>query len=122
MFRWTGHYWDQIGIISTNFACNNGSLPDIYTSLSYYRSWMNEILSKTGEYVEPGDPIIPMNNNTSTIRPITTSIIRPITTSAIRPITTSTIRPITTSTSFALKHQLTISLFNIIIFIFLFHC
>jgi hypothetical protein len=83
---------------------------------------MNEILSKTGEYVEPGDPIIPMNNNTSTIRPITTSIIRPITTSAIRPITTSTIRPITTSTSFALKHQLTISLFNIIIFIFLFHC
>ncbi|CAF2792753.1 unnamed protein product [Rotaria sp. Silwood2] len=64
IFQWTEEYWLQIGIISSDFTCENSSIPNIYTRLSYYRSWMNEIVNKTGEHLEPIHSIL----STTTIR------------------------------------------------------
>ncbi|CAF4692843.1 unnamed protein product [Rotaria sp. Silwood1] len=64
IFQWTGEYWQQIGIISSDFTCGNSTILNIYTRLSYYRSWMDIIVSKTGEHLEPTHSIF----NTTTIR------------------------------------------------------
>ncbi|CAF2487921.1 unnamed protein product [Rotaria sp. Silwood2] len=53
IFQWTGQYWEQVGIVSHGKRCGLASSPGIYTRLSYYYHWMEEILNRDGEHLEP---------------------------------------------------------------------
>ncbi|CAF3541616.1 unnamed protein product [Rotaria sordida] len=106
ILQWTGQYWQQIGIISSDFTCENSSIPNIYTRLSYYRSWMDEIVSKTGEHLEPTHT---MSN--------TTTITTTISSSWYYTNSTQTSIETTPNMNCSLKYQLNMILFKIILFI-----
>ncbi|CAM4988660.1 unnamed protein product, partial [Rotaria socialis] len=53
IFQWTGLYWEQVGIVSHGKGCALANSPGIYTRLSYYYDWMEEILKRDGEHLEP---------------------------------------------------------------------
>ncbi|CAF1379158.1 unnamed protein product [Adineta steineri] len=69
---WTGDYWEQQGIVGYNFDCGRPGYPGIYTRLSYYWQWMEDILNGTNEHVEPEFSLT--NPTTTTTRPTTTRI------------------------------------------------
>lgn len=69
IFGWTGHYWEQVGIVSYGFGCADRGFPGIYTRLSYYYQWIKEILAIGGEHVEPSiQPTTTARTTTSTPR------------------------------------------------------
>lgn len=53
IFQWTGQYWEQVGIVSYGIGCAQAGYPGIYTRLSYYYHWMEQILESDGEHLEP---------------------------------------------------------------------
>ncbi|CAF3533213.1 unnamed protein product [Rotaria socialis] len=53
IFQWTGRYWEQVGIVSNVKGCGDPGRPGIYTRLSYYYHWVNDILQSQGEHLEP---------------------------------------------------------------------
>lgn len=53
IFQWAGQYWEQIGIVSYGKGCAQAGFPGIYTRLSYYYHWIEEILNYDGEHLEP---------------------------------------------------------------------
>ncbi len=42
-----------MGIVSYGRGCAQAAFPGIYTRLSYYYHWMEEILKRDGEHLEP---------------------------------------------------------------------
>ena len=68
---WTGHYWEQVGVIGYNFHCGRAGYPGVYTRLSYYWQWMETILNMNREYLEPQDPS-PFPTTTTSRRPTIT--------------------------------------------------
>ncbi|CAF3394991.1 unnamed protein product [Rotaria socialis] len=56
IFQWTGEYWEQVGIISHGKGCALPGFPGVYVRLSYYYNWIEEILKRDGEHLEPGIP------------------------------------------------------------------
>ncbi|CAF1021641.1 unnamed protein product [Adineta ricciae] len=67
IFRWTGKYWEQVGIVSHGRGCAVAGSPGIYTRLSYYYDWINDILKTNDEYIEP--EIISTNKSSTNIKP-----------------------------------------------------
>jgi len=57
ILQWTGNYWEQVGIVSYGYGCADPDYPGIYTRLSYYYDWMNDILRSHGEHLEPWNQI-----------------------------------------------------------------
>lgn len=53
IFQWAGQYWEQVGIVSHGAGCADAGYPGIYTRLSYYYDWINDILNTTNEHLEP---------------------------------------------------------------------
>ncbi len=73
---WTGHYWEQVGIIGYNFHCGRAGFPGIYTRLSYYWEWMETILNANEEHLEPQDPSLFPTTTTTTRSTITRTTTR----------------------------------------------
>jgi secreted trypsin-like serine protease len=57
ILQWTGNYWEQVGIVSYGYGCAAPGYPGIYTRLSYYYDWMNDILRSHGEHLEQWNQI-----------------------------------------------------------------
>ncbi|CAF2572957.1 unnamed protein product [Rotaria sp. Silwood2] len=73
ILQWTGNYWEQVGIVSYGYGCADPDYPGIYTRLSYYYDWMNNILRSHGEHLEPwNQTTISSTLTTSTSRATTT--------------------------------------------------
>ncbi|CAF3337433.1 unnamed protein product [Rotaria sp. Silwood1] len=53
IFQWTGQYWEQVGIVSHGNGCAKLGHPDVYTRLSYYYDWINNILKNDNEHLKP---------------------------------------------------------------------
>ncbi|CAF4824582.1 unnamed protein product [Rotaria sp. Silwood1] len=53
IFQWTGQYWEQVGIVSHGNGCAKLRHPDVYTRLSYYYDWINNILKNDNEHLKP---------------------------------------------------------------------
>jgi secreted trypsin-like serine protease len=53
VLHWSGRFWEQVGIIGYNARCRQSDHPGVYTRLSAYWQWMEDILSSTGEHLEP---------------------------------------------------------------------
>jgi len=68
IFQWTGDYWEQVGIVSRGNGCAEPGNPGVYTRLSYYYNWINDILKNDNEHLEPTFS----SNETSTKSDITT--------------------------------------------------
>ncbi|CAF3322035.1 unnamed protein product, partial [Rotaria sp. Silwood2] len=83
ILQWTGNYWEQVGIVSYGHGCAEPGYPGIYTRLSYYYDWINDILQNHGEHLES------LNQITTSSTP-TTSTQQPTTASTQQPTTTST--------------------------------
>ncbi|CAF1178577.1 unnamed protein product [Rotaria sordida] len=97
IFQWRGEYWEQVGIISYGDGCALNSSLQIYTRLSSYVDWINQVI------------------NDHSIATLTT---RSSTTLTTRSSTTLTTRSSTTPRrNCALKHQLNSILSKIFIFI-----
>ncbi|UJR25836.1 hypothetical protein I4U23_007186 [Adineta vaga] len=54
IFQWTEQYWEQVGIVSHGTGCAEENYPGIYTRLSYYYDWIQNILIRNGEHLESG--------------------------------------------------------------------
>jgi secreted trypsin-like serine protease len=72
IFQWTGQYWEQVGIVSHGRGCADADEPGIYTRLSYYYDWLNNILKTTNEHLEP--EISPNKSFSTSTVTITSSI------------------------------------------------
>ncbi|UJR13114.1 hypothetical protein I4U23_000138 [Adineta vaga] len=66
IFQWTGLYWEQVGIVSHGDGCAVAGQPGVYTRLSYYYHWINNILKTNNEHLEP--QIVSINE--TTIKPV----------------------------------------------------
>jgi len=53
---WTGRYWEQVGVVSYTYHCGRAGYPGIYTRISPYWEWMENVLNQKREYIEPQDP------------------------------------------------------------------
>ncbi|CAF2745169.1 unnamed protein product [Rotaria sp. Silwood2] len=53
IFQWTGQYWEQVGIVSHGNGCAQPGYPGVYTRLSFYYDWINDILKNDNEHLEP---------------------------------------------------------------------
>ena len=53
ILKWTGRYWEQVGIVSYGDGCAEPGKPGIYTRLSYYYDWISDILQQDNEFIEP---------------------------------------------------------------------
>ncbi len=54
IFQWAGQYWEQVGIVSHGEGCAEPNQPGVYTRISYYYDWINDILKNHNEHLEPG--------------------------------------------------------------------
>ncbi|CAF1109466.1 unnamed protein product [Rotaria sordida] len=74
IFEWTGRYWEQVGIVSYGKGCADAGYPGIYTRLSYYYHWINDILQNQDEHLEPLNQITrPPSTTIITTQPMTFS-------------------------------------------------
>jgi secreted trypsin-like serine protease len=69
IFQYTGQYWEQLGIVSYGIdGCAKPGYPGVYTRLSYYYDWINNILKNDNEHLEPE-----FSSNQTTVKPGTTT-------------------------------------------------
>ena len=77
-----------MGIVSNGVGCAAPGFPGIYTRLSYYYNWIEDILKLDGEHLEPD-----ILSYVTTMKPSTTS------TSEIHPSATSSYRLLSTTST-----------------------
>jgi secreted trypsin-like serine protease len=120
IFQWTGDYWEQVGIVSRGNGCAEPGNPGVYTRLSYYYNWINDILKKDNEQLEPEFSF----NETSTISDITTlsTITSNITTTSTItsniPTTSTANQSTSTRQNDAYNHQENTLLFSVLTLLF----
>ena len=53
VFFWTGRSWSQVGLVAHPFNCSERRFSTVYTRLSSYWQWMEDILNLSNEHLEP---------------------------------------------------------------------
>ena len=117
IFQWTGKYWEQVGIVSHGRGCAVAGSPGIYTRLSYYYDWINDILKTNDEYIEPE---IISTNKSSTVTIIHSSVTTTSTIFRTSNHSTYDISTTTTDNKRNSAYRFEINLFLFVIFLFLF--